>query len=183
MMDITDQKKALRKEISILKKGLTEFEKKAESLSVINQLESDTDFLAASVILAFWPLDDEVDLKPLLNKWEETKKILLPKIVGKSLVLLEFKGEALLKSEPHFGILEPIGSPFINLESINLVIVPGLAFDALGHRLGRGGGYYDKLLPNLVNAKKIGVGFSCQNFLNIPNASHDIKVDKIIIGA
>jgi 5-formyltetrahydrofolate cyclo-ligase len=183
MMDIIEQKKALRKEILILKRGFTDLEKKAESQSVISQLELDPDFLTASVIFAFWPLNDEVDLKPLLNKWGETKKILLPKIVGKSLVLIEYKGEAFLKPELHFGILEPIGVPFTNLESINLVIVPGLAFDAQGYRLGRGGGYYDKLLPNLVNAKKIGVGFSFQNVLEIPCHPHDIKVDKIITGA
>lgn len=152
-----------------------------ESQSVIAQLESDKDFESASVLLAYWPLDDELNLRPLINKWRDAKRILLPRIVGKQLVLIEFKGEETLVSEHRFGIMEPTGPSFIEYEKIELVLVPGMAFDAQGFRLGRGGGYYDRLLPRLCRARKIGVGFSFQLVSKVPCEPHDEVLDKVYV--
>ena len=79
-----------------------------------------------------------------------------------------------------FGIREPgSGSPAISLHRIDLVLVPGLAFDERGNRLGRGRGDYDRLLEG-VRAIKCGVGFDSQLHAEIPVEPHDILLDCIL---
>lgn len=181
-MKLVEEKKKMRREIMQLKSKMTVEEKERESRIVCNQIEADKDFQGATCIMAYWSLPDEVDVRPLIRKWSDIKLFLLPKIVNKQLILIEYKGEDFLKPEPFFGILEPDGPPFTHVEKINLVIVPGMAFDAKGFRLGRGGGYYDRTLPKLVNAVKIGVGFSFQMVSSVPFEPHDEVLDKVIVG-
>ena len=64
--------------------------------------------------------------------------------------------------------------------SIELVVVPGMAFDKQGHRLGRGKGYYDRLLPKLTNAYKLGVCFPYQYIEEVPTDEHDIRMDEVL---
>lgn len=181
-MKPVEEKKKMRREIMQLKSKMTVEEKEHESRIVCNLIEADKDFQSAACILAYWSLPDEVDVRPLIRKWSDSKIFLLPKIVNKQLILLEYRGEAYMKPEPFFGILEPDGPPFTQFDKINLVIVPGLAFDAEGFRLGRGGGYYDRTLPKLAQAVKIGVGFSFQMVSRVPFEPHDAAMDKVIIG-
>jgi 5-formyltetrahydrofolate cyclo-ligase len=77
------------------------------------------------------------------------------------------------------NLYEPQGADFSSPLSIELAIVPGIAFDRRGHRMGRGGGFYDRLLPNL-RAFNIGVCFSFQMFDTIPSAAHDIAMDRVV---
>ncbi len=180
-MSIIEEKRRLRKEINMLKSVMQSGDKERECRNVIAQLESDADFKMASVVLAYWSLDDELDVRPLIKKWAGIKKFLLPKIIGKELELIEFKGEEQMVKEPRFGILEPIGKPFTDYGKIDLVIVPGIAFDKQGFRIGHGGGFYDRLLPRLYKAKKIGVGFSFQLVSKVPCEAHDELLDKLVI--
>ena len=78
-----------------------------------------------------------------------------------------------------YGITESTGPIVTDYDSIDLAIIPGRAFTPDGCRLGRGKGYYDRLLP-LLHCPKIGICFSFQILENIPNDTHDIKVDKVI---
>jgi 5-formyltetrahydrofolate cyclo-ligase len=80
-----------------------------------------------------------------------------------------------------FGILEPTGEVFLDYNQIELAIVPGMAFDKAGHRLGRGKGYYDRLLPNL-HCPKIGLALPCQIADEIPTEEWDIFMDEVIFG-
>ena len=78
-----------------------------------------------------------------------------------------------------YGIFELNGQEFDDYETINLAIIPGVAFDKSFNRLGRGKGFYDRLLPKL-NCKTIGICFDFQFLDYIPSEYHDCKVDKII---
>lgn len=179
-MDIKAQKKELRKLVRELKKSASREKMQKESACIVKQISELELFRSAGTVLAFWPMPDEVDIRLLIRKWDGQKRFLLPKIVGDQLELRCFEGEDKLVIGPSFGILEPAGEAFTDFESVDLVIVPGAAFDKEGHRMGYGKGYYDKLLPRLKNARTIGVGFSFQLFPSVPCEAHDVRLDRVL---
>jgi len=137
-------------------------------------------FVNSDNILLYASLPDEVKTRGILEKSFSTKKVLLP-IINKGTREIEL-GEAenfaeLVKG--CCGILEPPRKSNTDLSAIDLVIVPGRAFDAQGNRLGRGGGFYDKLLLN-INCPKVAIAFESQIIEKVPHEPHDIKVDKIV---
>lgn len=79
-----------------------------------------------------------------------------------------------------YNIMEPTGETFISYDEIDTAVIPGMAFDASGNRMGRGKGYYDRFLPLLPDAFKIGICFSFQFVNNIPTGSLDIPVDEVL---
>ena len=79
-----------------------------------------------------------------------------------------------------FGIQEPTGELFTDYDTIDVAIIPGMAFDAEGHRLGRGKGYYDRFLSRVPHLYKIGLCFSWQLVDHVPYDEHDIKMDEVI---
>lgn len=104
----------------------------------------------------------------------------MPVVVNEtSLELREYKGKEELETGA-FGIEEPKGTAFTAYSVIDVVVVPGMAFDSYGNRLGRGKGYYDRLLSLLPHAYKIGIAFPFQIFTSIPVTSHDIKMNEVI---
>ena len=104
----------------------------------------------------------------------------MPQVTGSStMVLRQYEGPESLV-EGAFGIMEPIGKLFTDYEKVELAIVPGMAFDRAGHRLGRGKGYYDRLLPQLTNAFKIGICFDFQFRSYIPHEEHDEVMNEVI---
>ena len=79
-----------------------------------------------------------------------------------------------------FGILEPTGKLFTDYKKIDVAVVPGMAFDKEGRRLGRGKGYYDRFLRLLPNTYKIGICFSWQLVDHVPTDEHDILMDQVL---
>ena len=82
--------------------------------------------------------------------------------------------------EGAFQIMEPVGEPFIAFDQIDFALVPGMAFDAAGHRLGRGKGYYDRFLSTHPDIYKIGVCFPFQRVAEVPSEAHDVVMDEVI---
>lgn len=123
-------------------------------------------------------MKDEVHTHAFIEKWSKHKEIVLPVVTGETLELRSYSGVNGLKAGI-YNIQEPVGNPFHDYSVIDLVVVPGVAFDAEGHRLGRGKGYYDRLLP-LINAVKIGICFPFQLVDHIPTEAFDIQMDEII---
>ncbi len=80
-----------------------------------------------------------------------------------------------------FGIEEPTGAEFTDLDKVDLIIVPGVAFDRQRNRMGRGRGFYDRLLKSTPNAYKVGVGFNFQLVDNVPVEPFDVPMDNVII--
>ena len=151
-----------------------------KSQSTINVLESDKDFINANTILLYYSLSDEVQTADLIDKYKNIKKILLPSVSGNELTLHEYSIHSKL-SPGKYGVLESREIEFRNYAEIDLAIVPGIAFDKAFNRLGRGKGYYDRLLPKL-NCKTIGICFNFQFIDHIPANNYDYKMDKIIYG-
>lgn len=180
-MDIVKEKKKLRKEIRKRKKELGKEKLIELSLPVIEKLEKHILFEKAKTILLFYSMDDEVYTHGIVKKIVEnkSKKIVLPCVKGDNLVLSELKSMDELVAGEQFGILEPTGDILENWNNIDLAIIPGVAFDVNGNRMGRGRGFYDKILNNL-SCPKIGLTLPFQIVDYIPVDRHDVKLDDVI---
>lgn len=177
-MMIDEEKKAIRKQIREKKKDFSLKEKKGKSELIFDQIEKLSAFQKAKIIMVYWSLDDEVFTHDFIKKYQNKKKIILPVVNGDRLDLKEFTGSSNLRAETHFGIGEPDGELFEQVDKIDLIIVPGVAFDKSLNRLGRGKAYYDKLLRN-TQALKIGVCFDFQMIESVPIDKYDVKMDLI----
>lgn len=174
-----EAKNLLRKEIKQKIILMSKQERLYRSSLLLDKLENNKSFINSKTILFYWSMDDEIHTHDFILKWSSSKRIILPEVNGDKLDLKVFTGKSDLKEGEKFGILEPKGKIFLDYDSIDLVIVPGLAFDSNGNRLGRGKAYYDKLLPKL-HAYKIALCFSFQFVQNVPVDVLDVKVDEII---
>jgi len=179
MISIDEQKKKLRKEIRNLKKQQTQEQKETASASIIESIEKQPFFKNAETVMVYWSMADEVITHDAILKWHREKRIILPCVNGDILELREFTGIDSMKEGDFFGILEPKGPIFTELNALDLIIVPGVAFDINNNRMGRGKAYYDGLLKT-TNAFKLGICFDFQLLENIPADSHDIPMDGII---
>lgn len=171
-------KAELRKQIRLLKQQHTAEELTTMSRYAIQRMEAHPSFMSAQTILLYHSLPDEVDTTDLITQYADKKTLLLPTVVGNDLELHIFKSKSETKTGP-FGIIESEGTLFTDYSQIDLAIIPGIAFDKNGNRLGRGKGYYDRLLP-LLHCPKIGLCFSFQFLDSIPCEKHDIPMDEII---
>ncbi len=134
-----------------------------------------------SIILAYWPLPDEVDITPLIDRLvAQGHTILLPKVTGEGTMELRRYISRDDMAEGAFHIQEPVGEPFTDFDQIRVALVPGMAFDAAGHRLGRGKGYYDRFLAAHPGIHKIGVCFPFQRVAEVPSEEHDIMMDEVV---
>ena len=135
----------------------------------------------SSIILAYWPLPDEVDLRPLLDRLvTEGHTVLLPKVLDDDTMSLHRYTSCADLVAGAFHIMEPVGEPFTAFDQIDVALVPGMAFDAAGHRLGRGRGYYDRFLAAHPQLHTIGVCFPFQRVADVPSEAHDIMINEVI---
>ena len=171
-------KKELRKYVAGLK-TLHAASITQASADVLNRLEAHPVFQQAHTILIYHSLPDEVNTHDFIRKWSAHKQILLPVVIGDDLELRRYTGSADLKKGA-YGIEEPVGEPFTDYDSIDLAIIPGVAFDTHGNRLGRGKGYYDRLLPRLPHTYKIGICFPFQLLEEIPTDALDVRMDEVL---
>ncbi len=135
----------------------------------------------ANTILLYHALPDEPSTDSLLECARiEGRRVLLPVVVGDDLQLRLYEGKESLRMGA-FHILEPTSDVFSlsRYAEVDLALVPGVAFDTQGYRLGRGRGYYDRLLPRLPRAYKLGVCFPFQCFGVLPHEPHDVPMDEV----
>lgn len=173
-------KPSLRRMVGQLKKLLTDSDKRRQADSVFAQIEQLQQFKAATDIAVYWSLDDEIDTHRFIEKWFNRKRLWLPVVVGDDLIFRQYTGIGNMRKGA-FGILEPTGRQLDNVAQIGLIIVPGVAFDLQNNRMGRGRGFYDRLLAN-SRACKIGTAYSCQIFSQIPTEETDIPMDLVVGG-
>lgn len=167
----------MRKQIKAAKATQEPHTLTANSRILLNQIEQHPHFIAARTILLYHSLSDEVQTHDFIEKWYTQKKILLPVVQGDELELRHYTGRACL-SAGSFQIEEPQGEPYTDFQEIELSIIPGMSFDKQGNRLGRGKGYYDKLLPKLTSYN-IGICFDFQARENIPTEPFDRRMDEV----
>ena len=122
----------------------------------------------------------EVDTAPMIRRsLAEGKRVILPKVRGKDLALFEVNEFDKDVSAGAWGIPEPHEKNPVTLDTVNLIIVPGLAFDELGNRLGYGAGFYDRILP-FCQGVTIALAFEAQMVPQVPVSAHDVPVKKIV---
>jgi 5-formyltetrahydrofolate cyclo-ligase len=142
-------------------------------------------FDQASVVMLYMPLSDEVDLLPLaLRCFQMGKTVCVPKVdwQRKDMTPAEVMSfdDHCMEVDEH-GVRSPRDGRPIVISSIDLVVVPGLAFDARGNRLGRGGGYYDRFLKRLPPmTATVGLAFDVQIIDDVPVDERDIRVDMVV---
>ncbi|MCQ2270658.1 MAG: 5-formyltetrahydrofolate cyclo-ligase [Bacteroidales bacterium] len=170
-------KKELRAEIKILKKQHTQEQLAAQSAAIMAKIEQHSDFLNAHTVMLYSSLPDEVQTQTFIEKWRREKHIILPTVVGDDIIPVELS-ENTGFAVGDFNILEPQNEPYQG--DYDLIVVPGVAFDKNGNRLGRGRGYYDRFLCQHQKVKKIGICFDFQLVDEIPTEPTDIKMDEII---
>nr|WP_309559896.1 5-formyltetrahydrofolate cyclo-ligase [Bacteroides faecis] len=174
------KKKELRKLMASLKiQHESSTLQKLQSAKILAALEAHPAFRAATTVLLYHSLKDEVDTHAFIRKWSNEKRILLPVVVGDDLELRLYTGPEDMATGT-YGIEEPVGETFTDYASINFIAVPGVAFDRKGNRLGRGKGYYDRLLPRIPTAYKAGICFPFQVVEEVPAETFDICMDIII---
>lgn len=174
---ITD-KKELRQLIYQEKRILGEARLHQLSEQIIARIESTPEFQHSTNLLAYYALPFEVDTRNAVESWSKEKSVWLPVVVGEHLVIKKFESMAQMK-QGAFGVWEPCGETLEDLSILDLVLVPGVAFDLHGNRTGYGKGFYDRLLPQL-QAKRMGICFEFQLFNQIPNNHFDQQVDLIL---
>lgn len=142
------------------------------------RIETISEFKDSDIVLLYWSIPGEVDTHDFIRRWYGKKKIVLPKVAGDTLELREYSPENM--EEGYRGILEPSGdAPLVQAAAIGFAVVPGMAFDVGGGRLGRGKGYYDRLLPSL-GCIKAAVAFRHQMVDAVPMEEHDVRMDMVI---
>ena len=177
--DVCLLKNKMRKQIFLAKQAISNAEILEQSSQLCNQLEK-TDFWSSSkTVLLYSNLNKEISVNQLIERGLKIKKtIALPRYDSNKKVYTACIISALKDLViGRYNILEPsINCPQVDINQMDLVIVPGVAFDHIGGRLGRGGGHYDRFLKNL-NATFCGVCFREQVVHKTPQDSHDIKMD------
>ena len=163
-------KSELRQHINTLKRQFTQQQLCELSLPVIMRLREKLH--EAKVILCYYSLPDEVYTHQLLDDLvAEGKTVLLPKVID----------EAQMELRVYTGA--PVGERFTDFALIDIALVPGVAFDTEGHRLGRGKGYYDRFLRTMgtvPNVRTIGVCFDYQKVESVPVETYDMPVDEVV---
>ena len=192
-----EKKKILRKIIKVRVSAISAEEKAKREKLLLDNLFSMPEFLAANTVMLFANLPDEIGTFSLIDKCIAMgKKVFLPVINGDDMTACEFKGEYKIGKydikeplTPNSSLLFPNGHQIVpnghqhvlTPNSIDFILVPGVAFSPNGYRLGRGKGYYDKFLSKYTNLFTVGVCFREQFYLDIPTEPHDIPMHKVIV--
>lgn len=167
-------KDQIRAQIAARKKSFQTLEK--PSCAALKNVQSLEIFQQTKTIGTYMPLPDEVDVTPLFQDPEH--QFFIPAF-DETLATYRMAQYMPELKKGKFGIPEPEHPVWAGPDEIDLILVPGIAFDCSGNRLGRGGGFYDRLLPQ-YRAIRVGVCFSFQILEKIPPESHDCRMDLLV---
>ena len=170
-------KKTLRQQIRSLKKQHSQEELWTQSERILQRLSEHPRFLLATKVMLYASLPDEVQTLEFIEIWRHQKTLILPTVVGDDIIPVEL-AENVAFAEGDFHIPEPQNHPYTG--EFDLIVVPGMAFDTNGHRLGRGRGYYDRFLAQHPHVYTIGLCFDFQLLPDIPFEPHDRIINEII---
>ncbi|MDE6234205.1 MAG: 5-formyltetrahydrofolate cyclo-ligase [Muribaculaceae bacterium] len=171
------EKSDIRRKIKAMRQMLSDAERISAAEEVFNRLEQTAAFLMADKVLMYHSLPDELSTHAFLKKWGSRKRFYLPRVNGVNLDILPYDESRLELGS--FHIEEPTGNDTVDADEIELIVVPAVAYDRRGNRLGRGKGFYDRLLSS-ARATKIGVGYEFQLVDEIPAEPHDVPMDYVI---
>ena len=177
---MSSEKASLRIEIKAALASIPAPELLRRSGVIFSRVEQSELFARAATVALYHSLPGEPSTTAFIERWQGRKTILLPCVTDAGMLFRRFDGDCRTGC---FGIKEPTGAE-VSPENIDFMVVPGMAFDRLGNRLGRGKGYYDRYLDGAakegIDIPCIGVCFSFQYFDSIPHAPHDRRMDAVI---
>jgi 5-formyltetrahydrofolate cyclo-ligase len=178
-------KKELRVKLRSVLAGLSPAEVKERSVAAGNRLFAEPEYRKAEIVMAFLSIPTaEIDTSPIiLRAWQDRKRVLVPKVSWEQRRLLPIQLSSMSDglAETPLGIREPINGVPIPVRDIDLVIVPGLGFDAFGNRLGRGRGFYDRFLAHKDwRGVACALAFEEQFVSNVPTGPRDVPMDMLV---
>ena len=179
-MTSAEDKPELRRRIRELRRELSDDYRALAGRSACQRLVAMIEIAGPRTVALYSSLGPEADPLPaLVPLLERDIRVAFPRVVGD---LLEFApANSLEELEPGYrGILEPTERA-IELAGLDAIVVPGVAFDRAGGRLGQGGGHYDRTLARIgPGPLRIGFGFSCQIVERVPRTPHDELIDAVV---
>ena len=168
----------IRDRVKARKSLLSQAEKAFAAKCVFDRLEQSAAFLLAENILLYHSLPDELSTREFLDKWSGRKHFFLPRVNGVNLDILPYDRSHMALGA--FHIEEPQGDDTADINSIELIVVPAIAYDKRGNRVGRGKGYYDRYLPRCTRAVKIGIALEVQRVPRAAVDAHDQRLDAFV---
>lgn len=176
-------KQAIRSKILIKLSNQKEEDRKRKSKSIQRKLFAARVFRKARLVMFYIPLRGEVDTHDMIKAAQKLgKKVVVP-VCQKHTIDLRpclLDAPVQLKRGP-YGVYEPVVAQYVPLSLVDLVVVPGVAFDAKGNRLGRGKGFYDRFLKKTpATTTFVGLAYDFQVLPSIPTQPHDVSVHRVI---
>jgi len=172
-------KQELRQVVKKRKAQLTLADQLEQAVRAFDRVTETPVWQKARNILIYWSLPDELPTHGVIKQWlQQGKQIYLPRVDGELLQVVKYNGGN-LDNNNRFHIGEPVGDA-VNPSCLDLVIVPAVALDSHRNRLGRGKGYYDRLLANIPNCPTIGVAMDEQLVDAVPVEAHDRRLDCVV---
>jgi 5-formyltetrahydrofolate cyclo-ligase len=179
-----DGKSEIRKRLIGQRNAIPREEIKEKSRAIHKKVMELEAVRLSSILMAYLSFGSEVDLDGLIRWcWGEGKWVVVPVCRPENRELTACRIDGFDELETcHYGIRAPKAGLLRPVEGgkIDVILVPALAFDRRGYRVGYGGGYYDRFLPEAPQAAKIGVAFACQIVEEIPADTYDVTVDRIV---
>ena len=173
-------KKELRRSIRERKRAMTEEEivSRSEKLGVL--FAQSKAYKNAKTIYGYLPYNQEVRTVPMLEQaLKDGKEVAVPKVYGDEMKFL-YLDDLTKVSKRYASIPEPIADGTVADDETALVLMPGLAFDPQGHRIGYGGGFYDKFLAAEPNHPTLALCYEFQLLPELDTEEHDIPVDTVL---
>ncbi len=183
-MSLRADKRAMRRSILALRDALSPVQRARHSAGARERLLGMDLFQEAGTVHTFVPFGSELDTRPILQDlWRRGRRVVLPRVVSKGrLEHLAVEGWHEL-APGAWDIPEPVdGCPAVSPTQVDLILVPGVAFDRQGGRLGYGGGFYDRFLASCP-APRVALAFHLQVVDRVPREGHDLKVHRILTEA
>jgi 5-formyltetrahydrofolate cyclo-ligase len=179
--DLKRRKRALRRQARARRDGMSPGERERMSEEVAANVLALPAVAGATTVMAFSSFGSEVDTGPIIERLErDGRRVALPRVEGRDIVAVAHRSDDRVRPTS-FGAMEPAGGEKLAPEEIDVVIVPGLAFDGSGHRVGYGRGFYDRFLATLrPDALTVGICFSVQLVDEVPHGQGDRPVDLVM---
>ena len=173
-------KKELRRTIRDRKRAMTEEEITQRSARLGALFAQSDAYKAANTIYGYLPYNQEVRTVPMLEQaLRDGKRVAVPKVYGEEMKFL-YLDDLTQVAKGYAGIPEPIADEPVADDKTALVLMPGLAFDPEGHRIGYGGGFYDKFLAAEPNHPTLALCYEFQMLPKLDTEEHDIPVDTVL---
>ena len=173
-------KTELRREIRARKRAMTEAEIEERSARLARLFFASRAYQNAKTIYGYLPYNQEVRTVPMLERaLKDGKKVAVPKVYGEDMKFILLP-DLTRVSKGYAGIPEPVDDGPVATDTQALVLMPGLVFDKAGHRIGYGGGFYDRFLSREPDHPTVALCYDFQVMEKIETESFDIPVDVVL---